>query len=80
MGGARRDLPETFGPWSSVYQRFARWQARGVWQRMFDGLAGNANCEEVSIDSTVMRVHQQADAAGAQNKTASRPSVGRAAA
>jgi len=30
-GAPWRDLPEAFGPWNSIYQRFSRWQKRGVW-------------------------------------------------
>lgn len=65
-GAPWRDLPEAFGLWNSVYQRFARWQKRGVWQRVFTVLAGDADFEEVFIDSTVIRVHQHA--AGAPKK------------
>jgi len=67
-GAPWRDLPEEFGLWNSVYQRFARWQKRGVWQRVFTVLAGDADFEEVFIDSTVIRVHQHA--AGAPKKKA----------
>ena len=75
-GAPWRDLPEEFGRWNSVYQRFARWQKGGVWQRVFAALAGDADVEEVFIDSTVIRVHQHA--AGAQKKTARRRLAGHA--
>lgn len=65
-GAPWRDLPEEFGPWNSVYQRFARWEKSGVWERVFGALAGDADFEEVFIDSTVIRVHQHAT--GAQKK------------
>jgi transposase len=75
-GAPRRDLPETFGPWNSVYKRFARRQERGVRQRICDALAGDADLEEVCIDRTVVRVHRHA--AGAPNKRGSGRSVARA--
>ena len=30
-GAPWRDLPEAFGPWNSVWRRFSRWAAAGVW-------------------------------------------------
>eukprot|EP01036_Dinobryon_divergens_P037251 gene37251-48699_t len=30
-----RDLPEVFGDWNSVFRRFSRWSAKGVWWRIF---------------------------------------------
>lgn len=75
-GAPWRDLPEEFGLWNSVYQRFARWEKRGVWERIFTELAQDADFEEVFLDSTVIRVHQHA--AGAQKKKASRQSADRA--
>ena len=65
-GSPWRDLPHEFGPWNSVYQRFARWSRSGVWHRVFAQLALDADFEEVFIDSTIVRAHQHA--AGAAKK------------
>ena len=71
-GSPWRDLPRQFGPWNSVYQRFARWSRRDVWHRVFAHLAQDADFEEVFIDSTIVRAHQHA--AGAPKKTVPKPS------
>ena len=34
-----RDLPERFGDWANVHQRFNRWAKRGVWARVFAALS-----------------------------------------
>ncbi len=62
-----RDLPAEFGNWHSVYVRFSRWEQYGVWQRVATALQGEADLEEVFIDSTIVRAHQHA--AGALKKT-----------
>lgn len=78
VGNPWRDLPATFGNWHSVYVRFARWEANGVWSRIAEALRGEADLEELFIDSTVVRAHQHS--AGAPKKTvAIRRSVGRVA-
>lgn len=75
-GSPWRDLPSEFGEWNSVYQRFARWSNKGVWQRVFAELAKDADFEEVFLDTTIVRAHQHA--AGAPKKTAPRRSGARA--
>lgn len=73
-GSPWRDLPVEFGPWNSVYQRFARWSKRGVWHRVFAHLTEDADFEEVFIDSTIVRAHQHA--AGAAKKKDHKPLAG----
>src|SRR5437764_5963941 len=47
-----RDLAERFGPWKAVHTRFRRWAAGGVWERVLQHLAGEADHEYALIDST----------------------------
>ena len=43
-----RDLPERYGPWETVYKRFARWERDGSWTRieaaLRTALAANPGC------------------------------------
>jgi transposase len=73
-----RDLPERFGDWKNVHRRFSRWAESGVWERVFQHLAADADNEYAMIDSTIVRAHQHS--AGAKKKTVwTRRSGGRAA-
>ena len=68
-----RDLPEGFGQWDAVYNRFRRWEQRGVWQKLWAGLQDDALkvAKHIFIDSTIVRAHQHA--AGALKKMGGRP-------
>ena len=70
-GAPWRDLPERFGPWNSVFQRFNRWAKHGVWARLLEAWK-DPDLECLMLDSTVIRAHQHA--AGARKKGATRPS------
>ena len=72
-----RDLPERFGDWKIVHQRFSRWAKSGVFERIFKQLASDNDNEYMMIDATIVRAHQHS--AGARKKTASKRSVDRAA-
>ncbi len=77
-GAPWRDLPEHFGHWNSVYQRFARWSKSGVWQRVFMELSKDSEfAQRVYLDSTIVRAHQHA--AGAAKKTVTKGSAAPAA-
>ena len=62
-----RQLPDRYGAWDAVYNRFRRWLAAGVFDRLFADLppraAGLSEVRRVFVDSTVVRAH--ASAAGA---------------
>ncbi len=48
----------SFGDWKNVHWRFSRWAKSGVWERMFQYLAADADNEYAMIDSTIVRAHQ----------------------
>jgi transposase len=68
-----RDLPAEFGHWDAVYNRFRRWEARGIGRQLWERLQA-ADCHvalHLFIDATIVRAHQQA--AGALKKTVGKP-------
>ncbi len=70
-GTPGRDLPERYGPWQTVYEWFARWEADGTWARLLERAQVRDDSVAavewtVSVDSTINRVHQHA--AGARKK------------
>jgi transposase len=62
-----RDLPERFGKWDAVYQRFRRWEQAGRWRALFERLPADLQeVHTVFFDSSVIRAHPHA--AGAPKK------------
>ena len=57
-GAGWEDLPERYGPWKSVYSRFCKWRDDGTFQRIFQALGEDADMENLSLDSTIVKAHQ----------------------
>lgn len=53
-----RDLPETYGPWGSVYTRWRRWTAMGLWSKILRYLARKARGTLRFVDCSHIKVHQ----------------------
>ena len=60
-GAPWRDLPERYGPWTTVYDRFRRWRNAGVFQNMLNALEAQArrmeriDFEFGAVDGSVVR-------------------------
>ncbi len=67
-GSPWRDVPEAFGSWSTVYDRFAQWREAWVSAGLMEAVIAEAarrrqvDLSLVSMDSTTARAHH--DAAG----------------
>ena len=69
-GAAWRDMPERFGPWSTVYQWFRDWRNQGTFDVMLKRLhiklneQGLIDLETWMIDSTAVRATRASSGAG----------------
>jgi transposase len=77
-GGRWRNVPERFGPWQTVYDRFCKWTREGLWDRILESLRakkeenGEIDFRLFAIDGSVVRAHQSS--AGAPKKSLQRAS------
>ena len=55
-----RDLPERYGPYTTVYNRFNRWVKAGIWDDLMDAICGSYPHNLVMVDGTSIRVHHAA--------------------
>ncbi len=72
-GSPWADLPERYGPYTTVYNRFNRWRKAGIWDKLMDAIIAAHGGNVQMIDSTSVRVHQQA--AAQKNRVEMRVSV-----
>lgn len=61
-GAPWRDLPDRFGSWKTIYNRFRNWAKRDIWLNIFRAVALNDDQVGGMLDASVVRAHQ--DAAG----------------
>src|SRR5687767_6059929 len=57
-GAPWRDLPESYGPHTTCYNRFVRWRLAGIWDQIMEALAAAHNAAVHMIDTSIVRVHQ----------------------
>ena len=68
-GAAWRDVPERYGPWSSVYDRYRRWKNSGLFQHVLDALEAQARKAEAidfefgAVDGSTVHAHKSAPGA-----------------
>jgi transposase len=54
-----QDCPPEYGPYTTVYNRFNRWSLRGIWQQIFETVAGSPEPpEQAALDSTHVKAHR----------------------
>ena len=74
-----RDLPEAFGRWDAVYNRFRRWERRGFWRQLWERVQaeGCPLTRQLFIDATIVRAHQHAAGALKKNGGQAAQALGR---
>jgi len=60
-GAQWRNLPDCYGPWESVYARFCKWRDDRTLEGVFRALSAEPDKENLSIDSTSVKVHQSSN-------------------
>src|SRR5215510_14325332 len=71
-----QDCPPEYGPYTTVYNRFNRWSGRGIWQQIFETVAGSPEPpEQVALDSTHVKAHRCAGGGkgGRRNRRSASP-------
>ena len=76
-GGRWVDAPGIYGPHKTLYNRFVRWAAKGVWTKLFQALAqAGGPPAHVLMDSSAVKAHRSS--AGGKGGSRTRPSGARA--
>ena len=77
-GGRWFDAPSDYGSRKTLYKRYVRWAAKGVWVDLFQALASaDGPPAQVLIDSSAVKAHRSASVE--TGGSAARPSAARAA-
>jgi transposase len=53
------DCPREYGPHKTIYNRFARWSERGIWQKIFEAVASPSEPpKQAALDSSHIKAHR----------------------
>jgi len=58
-GSPWADVPERYGPPTTIYNRFNRWRKAGIWDRLMDAIVAAHEGRVQMLDTSMVRVHQQ---------------------
>jgi transposase len=58
-GAPWADLPQRYGPPTTIYNRFNRWRKARVWDRLMAAIVEGHDGGVPMIDSSIVRVNQQ---------------------
>ncbi len=59
-GSPWRDLPDRYGPYTTVYNRYNRWGKAGVWLRVFETFSVRSPQSLHLIDASALHAHRHA--------------------
>ena len=59
-GAPWRDLPERYGPYTTIYNRYVRWAKRGIWRDIFEALSRDCKDALVFVDNSIVKAHRAA--------------------
>jgi transposase len=68
-GAAWPDIPERYGKWQTIYDRYTWWRRDGTWERILKALQmkldaeGQIDWDQWSLDGTIVRAHRVAGGA-----------------
>ena len=71
-----RDLPEAYGNWKTVSNRFYNWRNAGVWERLLELLPGEPDLEWIMIDASHIKAHPHAAGAKGGTRASRAPKAG----
>lgn len=80
-GAQWREMPERYGPWQSVYDRFNRWRKDGTIDRILERLQyrldaqGRIDWDLWCVDGTNIRASRSAAGAGQKTSRMNRPTT-----
>ena len=68
VGCPWRDLPEEFGCWNTIFQKFNRWSAKNKLMMIFKMLVHEPDLEWEFIDGSIVKAHQHSAGAASHEE------------